>query len=45
MRNSPEWLKELCDAFADGINYYLHTHPEVRTTIIDSIRTLDAYVF
>ncbi|WP_127137227.1 acylase [Flagellimonas oceanensis] len=27
--NSPEWLKELCDAFADGINYYLHTHPEI----------------
>ncbi len=26
---SPEWLKELCQAFADGINYYLHTHPEV----------------
>ncbi|NBW39022.1 MAG: acylase, partial [Cytophagia bacterium] len=20
--NSPEWLKKLCDAFADGINYY-----------------------
>ena len=27
--NSPEWLKKLCDAFADGINYYLYTHPEV----------------
>ncbi|MGB5376611.1 penicillin acylase family protein, partial [Muriicola sp.] len=26
---SPEWLRELCDAFAAGINYYLHTHPEV----------------
>ncbi|MEM9141741.1 MAG: penicillin acylase family protein [Bacteroidota bacterium] len=26
---SPEWLKKLCDAFADGINYYLYTHPEV----------------
>lgn len=26
---SPEWLKKLCDAFADGINYYLETHPEV----------------
>ena len=28
--NSPKWLRELCDAFADGINYYLHTHPEVK---------------
>ena len=26
---SPEWLKKLCDAFADGINYYLHTHPKL----------------
>lgn len=33
-RNSPEWLKELCDAFADGINYYLHTHPEVKPKLL-----------
>lgn len=26
---APEWLQELCVAFADGINYYLHTHPKV----------------
>lgn len=26
---APEWLQSLCDAFADGINYYLHTHPKV----------------
>ena len=26
--DSPPWLKKLCDAFADGINYYLYTHPE-----------------
>ena len=26
---APEWLQELCNAFADGINYYLHTHPKV----------------
>jgi len=31
---SPEWLKELCIAFADGINYYLHTHPEVKPDLI-----------
>ncbi len=31
---SPEWLKELCIAFADGINYYLHTHPEVKPRLI-----------
>ncbi|MEM1408933.1 MAG: penicillin acylase family protein, partial [Bacteroidota bacterium] len=32
---SPEWLKKLMDAFADGINYYLHTHPEVKPKLID----------
>lgn len=31
---SPEWLKELCDAFADGINYYLYTHPEVKPKLL-----------
>lgn len=32
--SSPEWLKKLCDAFADGINYYLHTHPEVKPKLL-----------
>lgn len=31
---APDWLKALCVAFADGINYYLHTHPEVRAQVI-----------
>ncbi len=31
---SPEWLKKLCNAFADGINYYLHTHPEVKPKLL-----------
>ena len=26
---SPEWLRALMDAWAAGLNYYLHTHPEV----------------
>lgn len=32
--NSPDWLKKLCDAWADGINYYLHTHPEVKPALL-----------
>ena len=32
--NSPKWLKKLCDAFADGINYYLYTHPEVKPKLL-----------
>jgi acyl-homoserine lactone acylase PvdQ len=31
---APAWLKELCDAFADGVNYYLHTHPEVEPKLL-----------
>jgi acyl-homoserine lactone acylase PvdQ len=31
---SPVWLKQLCDAFADGVNYYLETHPEVRPKLL-----------
>jgi acyl-homoserine lactone acylase PvdQ len=27
--SAPDWLKKLCVAWADGINYYLYTHPEV----------------
>ena len=32
--NSPAWLKQLCDAFADGVNYYLHTHTEVQPKLL-----------
>jgi acyl-homoserine lactone acylase PvdQ len=35
LENSPEWLQELCNAFADGINYYLHTHPEANPRLLD----------
>ncbi|HEX7123710.1 MAG TPA: penicillin acylase family protein [Gemmatimonadaceae bacterium] len=31
---SPEWLKALMNAWADGLNYYLHTHPEVTPRVI-----------
>ena len=31
---SPEWLKKLCEAFADGVNYYLYTHPEVKPRLL-----------
>ena len=31
---SPPWLQELMNAFADGLNYYLYTHPEVQPRVI-----------
>src|ERR1700761_616410 len=30
---SPLWFKKLMDAFADGINYYLYKHPEVKSVL------------
>jgi acyl-homoserine-lactone acylase len=31
---SPAWLKKLMNAFADGLNFYLLTHPEVKPKLI-----------
>ncbi len=31
---SPEWLRKLMDAFADGANFYLAKHPEVKPRVI-----------
>jgi acyl-homoserine-lactone acylase len=31
---SPDWLKTLMNAYADGLNYYLRTHPDVKPRVI-----------
>ncbi len=31
---SPAWLKTLMDSFADGLNFYLYKHPEVKPRVI-----------
>ena len=31
---SPAWLKKLMNAFADGLNFYLAKHPEVKPRVI-----------
>ena len=33
-QKSPAWLKPLMNAWADGLNYYLYTHPNVRPRVI-----------
>jgi len=33
-RTSPPWLRRLMDAFADGLNFYLYKHPEVKPRVI-----------
>ena len=34
VRASPAWLKTLMNAWADGLNYYLYTHPQVKPRVI-----------
>ncbi|MBL7769443.1 MAG: penicillin acylase family protein [Flavipsychrobacter sp.] len=31
---APAWLKKLCVAFADGINYYLYKNPQVKPALL-----------
>ncbi len=31
---SPSWMKKLLHAFADGVNYYLYTHPDVKPLLL-----------
>ncbi|PZU11500.1 MAG: acylase [Sphingomonas sp.] len=31
---SPQWLRDLMDAWADGLNHYLATHPDVRPRVL-----------
>lgn len=33
-KNSPEWLKKLLQAFADGINYYMFKNPSVKPALL-----------
>jgi acyl-homoserine lactone acylase PvdQ len=33
-QKSPAWFKELLHAFADGVNYYLYKHPEVKPAVL-----------
>ena len=34
-RASPPWLRTLMDAWADGLNFYLFTHPSVHARVLD----------
>jgi acyl-homoserine-lactone acylase len=42
---SPPWLQELMVAFADGLNYFLHTHPEIEPRVIDRFEPWMALTF
>ena len=42
---SPAWLKQLMNAFADGLNYYLATHPNVKPKLITHFEPWMALTF
>jgi len=42
---SPLWFKKLMNAFADGINYYLYKHPEVKLLVFHHFEPWYALMF
>ncbi len=42
---APDWLKKLMDAWADGLNYYLATHPDVKPRVITTFEPWMALSF
>ncbi|MGO9829102.1 MAG: penicillin acylase family protein [Myxococcaceae bacterium] len=43
--SSPLWLRKLMDAFADGLNFYLHTHPAVQPRLLTRFEPWMALAF
>jgi acyl-homoserine lactone acylase PvdQ len=37
-KKAPLWLQKLCNAFADGINYYLYTHPTTTPALLQRFK-------
>jgi len=42
---SPDWLRALMDAWADGLNYYLATHPDVHPRVLTRFEPWMALTF
>jgi acyl-homoserine-lactone acylase len=42
---APAWLKALMNAYADGLNYYLYTHPRVKPRVINRFEPWMALTF
>ncbi len=42
---SPDWLRELMDAWADGLNYFLYTHPDVEPRVLSRFEPWMALTF
>src|SRR5262245_12757459 len=44
-KESPDWLKALMNAWADGLNYFLATHPNVKPRVITTFEPWMALTF
>lgn len=42
---SEPWMKKLLNAYADGINYYLHTHPQVKPALLTKFKPWYPYLW
>jgi len=44
-RDSPAWLQVLLEAWADGLNYFLHTNPDVQPRVLNRFEPWMALAF
>ena len=43
--SSPPWLQQLCTAWAAGLNYYIHMHPETKPKVLTKFEPWMALAF
>lgn len=44
-KEAPESMKKLCNAFAEGINYYLFTHPQTKPKLLTRFQPWMPFLF
>jgi acyl-homoserine-lactone acylase len=44
-QKSPDWMHKLLDAFADGVNFYLYKHPDVKSLVLKRFEPWYALMF
>ncbi|MXV17220.1 penicillin acylase family protein [Hufsiella ginkgonis] len=42
---SEPWMKKLLNAYADGVNYYLYTHPQVKPALLTKFKPWYPYLW
>jgi len=44
-RSAAPWFRQLMDAFADGVNYFLYTHPDIKPAVFQRFKPWYALMF